>query len=58
MWKLWTEKFWSNVSEKQLLSNEFRDYLQKKWYDWMVWDHDWKNTYVAFNPEQIKIAKK
>ena len=44
-----------NISEDDILSNKFRDYLMNIGYDGMIFDHSGKNTYIAFSPEQIKI---
>lgn len=47
-----------NVSEDEIMSNKFRDYLIDKGYDGIIFDHSGKNTYIAFSPEQIKILDK
>lgn len=47
-----------NISEDDILSNKFRDYLMKMGYDGMIFDHSGKNTYIAFYPEQIKMLDK
>lgn len=54
MWSLAEEKFGKNVTEKQMLSNDFKQFLIEKGYDGMVWDHSGANTYIAFYPNQIK----
>ena len=46
------------VPEDKIFSKEFREFLQSKGYDGLIWDKDGKNTYVAFRPEQIKIRNK
>ena len=50
------EKFFAGRSfdEKLILSNEFKDYLQKEGFDGMMWDHSGYNTIIAFEPNQIK----
>lgn len=44
----------SDVGEKQIFSNQFRDYLQEKGFDGMMWIHSGAYTIVAFEPNQIK----
>lgn len=46
------------VPEDKIFSKDFREFLQDKGYDGLIWDKDGKNTYVAFKPEQIKIRDK
>ena len=46
------------VPENKIFSKEFREFLQSKGYDGLIWDKDGKNTYVAFRPEQIKMRNK
>ena len=59
MWKYAKDCFGrENISEDDILSNKFRDYLMKMGYDGMIFDHSGKNTYIAFSPEQIKILDK
>lgn len=55
MWEYAEECFGrENVTEDDILSNKFRDYLEKMGYDGMIFDHSGENTYIAFYPEQIK----
>lgn len=46
------------VPEDKIFSKDFREFLQSKGYDGLIWDKDGKNTYVAFRPDQIKIRNK
>ena len=46
------------VPEDKIFSKEFREFLQSKGYDGLIWDKDGKNTYVAFRPDQIKMRNK
>jgi hypothetical protein len=46
------------VPEDKIFSKEFREFLQSRGYDGLIWDKDGKNTYVAFRPEQIKMRNK
>ena len=39
-----------------VFSYKFRDFLKEKGYDGMIWDHNEKNTYVAFTSNQIKAV--
>ena len=43
-----------NVTEKEVLSNKVKDKLKALGYDGMIWEHSGKNTYIAFEPSQIK----
>ena len=43
-----------NVTEKEVLSNKVKDKLKTLGYDGMIWEHSGKNTYIAFEPSQIK----
>ena len=42
------------VTEKEVLSNKVRDRLIELGYDGMIWEHSGKNTYIAFEPSQIR----
>ena len=57
LWGYLRECFGDNVSEDSVYTKKFRNFLENKGYDGMIWDHNGKNTYVAFDPSQIKTVK-
>lgn len=48
------ECFGENASESDIYTKKFRNFLKNKGYDGMIWEHSGKNTYIAFEPNQIK----
>lgn len=48
------ECFGENASESDIYTKKFRSFLKSKGYDGMIWEHSGKNTYIAFEPNQIK----
>jgi hypothetical protein len=57
LWGYLRECFGDNVSEDSVYTKKFRNFLENKGYDGMIWDHNGKNTYVAFDSSQIKTVK-
>lgn len=54
MWELAKDKFGNNATESNIFSNEFKEFLIEKGYDGIIFDHSGANTYIAFEPNQIK----
>ena len=62
---VWSKRsdLWMPYEDRMITSKKFREYLQEKWYDWIIlkdtlYDWNWKKSdqFVVFEPTQIKSA--
>jgi len=54
IWDYAEKRFGPSVSEKQIFSKDFVEYLEKNGFDGIMFDHSGANTYIVFDPNQIK----